>query len=228
MHTYWECSKIVCYPCPITQLFNMQDNKGTYRESSGQCAIQLWIFKKKIYGYNIYLPFTTQERHQNTYKSVFTINLHEIFMQYNTQVLLLVWGENAPPLKARASSLLDVTKSWMPVLAIECIDRLTPKIPQPAAGVDVPRELFYLPPPILIPLPEASGGDLQHLQAIVYVKRIFCHMDSKGSEAGPWYWKKQSVAILCKEIMGFILFHSHIHRLHIKWPLFYWKNRQEQ
>lgn len=227
MHTYWECSKIVCYPCPITQLFNMQDNKGTYRESSGQCAIQLWILKKKIYGYNIYLPFTTQERHQNTYKSVFTINLHEIFMQYNTQVLLLVWGENAPPLKARASSLLDVTKSWMPVLAIECIDRLTPKIPQPAAGVDVPRELFT-PPPLLIPLPEASGGDLQHLQAIVYVKRIFCHMDSKGSEAGPWYWKKKSVAILCKEIMGFILFHSHIHRLHIKWPLFYWKNRQEQ
>lgn len=147
MHTYWECSKIVCYPCPITQLFNMQDNKGTYRESSGQCAIQLWILKKKIYGYNIYLPFTTQERHQNTYKSVFTINLHEIFMQYNTQVLLLVWGENAPPLKARASSLLDVTKSWMPVLAIECIDRLTPKIPQPAAGVDVPRELFTPPPP---------------------------------------------------------------------------------
>lgn len=111
----------------------------------------------------------------------------------------LFWGENAPPLKARASSLLDVTKSWMPVLAIECIDRLTPKIPQPAAGVDVPRELFT-PPPILIPLPEASGGDLQHLQAIVYVKRIFCHMNSKGSEAGPWYWKKKKVS--CNSVQG--------------------------
>lgn len=60
----------------------------------------------------------------------------------------------------------------MPHSGIECIESLTPKILQPAAGVGVCRESFY---PILIPLWGSFEGHLQHLQALVYVREILPH-----------------------------------------------------
>lgn len=56
---------------PNNSSFNMQNNKGTYRELRALCNSTMDLKKKqkqkKTYGYNIYLPFTTQERLQNTY-----------------------------------------------------------------------------------------------------------------------------------------------------------------
>lgn len=144
--------------------------------------------KTKTYDCNIYLPFTTQERHQNTSKSVFTTNVHEIFMQYSTGAFACLRGGNAPPLNAPPSSLLDATKSWMPVLAVECIDRLIPKIPTASIrGWDLKGAIY--------PYSDSSSqivrGSFAASSSIVYRKRIFCHMNSKGYEAGPWYWEKK-------------------------------------
>lgn len=48
---------------------------------------------------------------KNTYKSVFTINVHEIVSQCNTGEFACLRSKTAPLLKARPSCLLDVTKS---------------------------------------------------------------------------------------------------------------------
>lgn len=82
----------------------------------------------------------------------------------------------------------------MPHSGIECIESLTPKILQPAAGVGVCRESFY---PILIPLWGSFEGHLQHLQALVYVGES-CHMNSKGSESDPCYCKEN----VCNSVQG--------------------------
>lgn len=141
-----------------------------------------FFLKKKIYDYNIYLPSTTQERHQNTYKSVFTINVHEIVTQCNTGAFACLRSETAPLLKARPSCLLDVTKSWMPVLAIECIDRLTPKNPTASSrGWDLKGVIY----PYSDSSPWIFRGKFAASSSIVFVKRIFCHI-SEGSESGPW------------------------------------------
>lgn len=115
--------------------------------------------------------------------------------------------------------LLDVTKSYNAKFWLIRVHSQA-HIKNPTAsrrGWGLQGELFT---PILIPPWGSLEGHLQHLQALVYVGEIFCHMNSKGSEVWPLVLQK-TFAILCMEIMGFILFHSHIHGLQTSRPIIY-------
>lgn len=115
---------------PNNSSFNMQNNKGTYRELRALCNSTM-DFKKKKQKQKKPMATTSTclSQHKKGSRTRIKSSLW-IYMRYlcsTTQVLACFWGRGGSPLNAKPSSLLDVTKSWMPILATECIDKLAPE-----------------------------------------------------------------------------------------------------